>query len=143
MKTFLSEHQQGDMEQDDTALARSSMISCNPGIGMEHQSRMSEEMQCRLLEACETGDADALRNAAKRGMIFYSAMLDKVAIKGHFACIDVITQQKNVCVSGLAVEYLVRHNQSDILSCLAKKNAISMAGVLALCNLASELRSES
>ena len=100
-------------------------------------------MQSRLLEACETGNANALRNAAKQGMAFYSAMLDKVAIQGHSACIDIITQQKNVCVSGLAVEYLVRHNQSEVLSCLAKKNAISMAGVLALCNLACELHPES
>ncbi len=105
---------------------------------MECENRASEETRCRLLDACEIGDANALSNATEQGQRFLSAMLDRAAIRGHFACIDVITRQKNVCVSGLAVEYLAKHHQLDVLNHLATKNAISMAGLLTLCNLACE-----
>ena len=41
---------------------------------------MSEDMKCRLFEACENGDAETLRHAAKEGLVFFSAMLDRAAM---------------------------------------------------------------
>ena len=61
-----------------------------------------ENMQHRLLEAYEVGDVEVLRDAARNGLVFFSAMLDRAAVRGHIPCMDVITGQKHVCVSGLA-----------------------------------------
>lgn len=99
-----------------------------------------ENMRHRLLEACEIGDVEILRDAAQNGLVFFSAMLDRAAVRGHIPCMDVITDQKHVCVSGLAVEHLARHRHPDILRHLAERNAISMSGILNLCDLACEER---
>lgn len=87
-------------------------------------------MQHRLLEACEFGDAEILRDAAQNGLIFFSAMLDRAAVRGHIPCMDVITDQKHVCVSGLAAEHLARHRHPRHLEALGREKCYKHVGDL-------------